>query len=137
MKNPEEHSYWLSLAQVSVCKLYIKSLRKVLKVNISHVPHSRGSDLRGLGHGSGICIKFLLACLVIPISSTRPIDCMTMGTVTGRWSRNDVVGTGQGAVPPKEDVLLASCTVQTKRRVAHYISTKYFKEVLEHLKQIS
>lgn len=62
---------------------------------------------------------------------------MTMGTVTGRWSRNDVVGTGQGAVPPKEDVLLASCTVQTKRRVAHYISTKYFKEVLEHLKQIS
>lgn len=48
-----------------------------------------------------------------------------------------MVGTGQGAVPPKEDVLLASCTVQTKRRVAHYISTKYFKEVLEHLKQIS
>ena len=71
------------------------------------------------------------------MSSTRSINCMTMGTVIGSCSQNDVVGMGQGAVPPKDDVFLASCNVQTKRIAAHYISTKYFKEVIEHLKQIS
>lgn len=79
VKNLKGCSYWLGLAQVSASKLYIKSLRKVSKIEISHVPHFQGSDSFGLGHGSRICIIIILPVYpVVPMRRSRAINCVTM-----------------------------------------------------------
>lgn len=107
VKNPKGCSYWLGLAQVSASKLYIKSLRKVSTIEISHVPHFQGSDSFGLGHGSRICIIIILPVYpVVPMRRSRAINCVTMMLWLAALLRMTWMEWGDGQFPQQRMFLL-------------------------------